>query len=131
MYVVTLPTPILLADLAHPQAAPSESSAAFAFMAHHLDHYGIYELQTLEGVIRAHGGRGPSQRTAEQRAAEAQIVQAIRRKISYADPVPADAHHRFLYDFYRAQRQHLEQRQLLGDQRADKFHRQGQDGAKP
>ncbi|MEM9197092.1 MAG: RDD family protein [Pseudomonadota bacterium] len=130
-YVVTLPTPILLADLAHPEAAPAESSAAFAFMTHHLDHYGVYELQTLEGVIRAHGGRGPLQKTAEQRAAEAQIVQAIRRKISYADPVPADDHHRFLHDFYRAQRQHLEQRQLFGDQRADKFHRQGQDGAKP
>lgn len=122
-YVVHLPKPVLLSDLTQQTAPASEGTRNFVFLSHQLDHYGIYELQTLEKVLRAQDRR-LSRRAAESRiAAEAKIVESIRKKIDYADPVPQEDHRRFLREFYNAQRGHLEQRQLFGDERADKFYK--------
>ena len=95
----------------------------FGFLTHHLDHYGAFELQTLEKVLRAED-RPPSNNTELQRrkATLAAIVERIRVKIDYADPVPPSAHRSFLRAFYNAQRAHLEQKQIFGETRADKYH---------
>ncbi|MEM9047213.1 MAG: RDD family protein [Pseudomonadota bacterium] len=123
-YVVHLPSPMLLADLARADPKHAKSEPGFTFLTHHLDHYGVYELQTLERVIRAQDTAMTGSEKARHTETEARIVEAIRRKISYADAVPADDRARFLRDFYRAQRAHLEQRQLFGDHRVNKFYKE-------
>lgn len=132
-YVISLPVPILLADVsqAAPTQARSEAAKGHRFFAHQLDHYGVYELQTLEGVLRA------SDRTAAGTPAGtaaggapidpetlSAVVERIRAKIDYPHPVPRAEQLDFLKAFYKAQRAHLEQRQLLGERREDKFHAQ-------
>ncbi len=120
-YVISQPEALLLPDLA---AAPAPKAAGrFVFLPHQLDHYGAYELQTLEKIL--HAGTIPSQ-SAEaanrHKANMAAIIEKIRAKIDYAEPVSAADNATFLGAFYTAQRVHLEQRQLFGEKRADKFH---------
>ena len=123
-YVVQLPVPILLSDVSRTPPARSAKGDGFHFFAHQLDHYGVYEVQTLEDLLRASDRPGGVARIG-QRANVAAVVEQIRRKIGYAEPVPARDHLAFLKAFYNAQRAHLEQRQLFGERREDKFHRQG------
>lgn len=121
-YVIHLPVPVLLKDLARVTAQTRGKAESFTFMAHQLDHYGAYELQTLETLMRAHGDR--QIHTADQLAVLATVVDKIRHKITYSDAVPAKDHEAFLRSFYNAQRAHLEQRQLFGEKRVDKHHAQ-------
>lgn len=123
-HVIALPQLVLLSDMAKP--VPAAEGRKFNFLPHQLDHYGAFELQTLEGLLRqsAEAAQRP-----EQRATIKAIVEKIRTKIGYADPVDEADHGAFLSAFYSAQREHLEQRQLFGDRRADKFHA-GQEDAK-
>ena len=119
-HVIHLPEPILLADLARENGSKEKQ---FTFLPHHLDHYGILELQTLEDVLRAAERRhGTTQALQNQRETIKTIVAKIRTKISYADAVKETDFVQFLGDFYNAQRAHLEQRQLFGDRRQDKHH---------
>lgn len=119
-YVIHRPEAVLLADAAV-TAAP-DPRAGFSFQTNQLEHYGAFELQTLESVLQR-------LKTANARHSKAQdiemasIVDAIRKKIGYADAVQPADHAEFLAAFYAAQRRHLEARQLFGDKRADKFHR--------
>ena len=123
-HVVHLPVAILLRDVARTApAAPTAQAKAFAFMPHQLDHYGRFELQTLETLLRAQDAEMTPERQANNNATLQTIVDRIRKKIGYADAVPPEDHTRFLQAFYNAQRAHLEQRQLFGDKRADKHHR--------
>lgn len=120
-YVISQPQALLLPDLA---AAPVPKAAErFVFLPHQLDHYGAYELQTLEKIL--HAGTTPVQ-SAEavnrHKANMAAIIEKIRAKIDYAEPVAAADNVAFLGAFYNAQRVHLEQRQLFGEKRADKFY---------
>jgi uncharacterized RDD family membrane protein YckC len=114
--VVDMPRALLLPDLA--VAASQSTRDRFAFLPHHLDHYGRHELQTLEDVLRD-PVTGPKAHE-ELRT----ITDAILRKIGYADPVLPNDRREFLMAFYRAQREHLESRRLFGDRREDKFHAQ-------
>lgn len=116
--VVVEPQAILLPDLAASAEARREP---FAFMPHNLEHYGVYELQTLEKLLHAPPAANED---AERRRAQtlASVVETIRGKIGYAEPVREADHGAFLQAFYVAQRRHLEQRQLMGERRADKFH---------
>ena len=50
------------------------------------------------------------------------IVEKIRTKIDYPDPIAPEDCADFLAAFYNAQREHLERRQLFGEKRADKHH---------
>ena len=72
-----------------------------------LDHYGIYELQTLEEVLRT--GRGE---------AIATVAAAVRHKAGIPDDGD-DAD--FLADYYRALCARLERDMMLGHRRDDKF----------
>lgn len=121
-HVIHLPQPVLLADLAQVAPARAEDRPRFVFLAHQLDHYGAFELQTLEGLLRASDRPLAAPALAARQATMATIIEKIRRKIGHADPVPPADHAAFLQAFYTAQRAHLESRQLFGDRRADKHH---------
>jgi uncharacterized RDD family membrane protein YckC len=121
-HVIHLPEPVLLKDLAQATVPVETDGTRIVFLSHQLDHYGAFELQTLEGLLRADTGRMSPTAYDNHRKTLATITEKIRRKIGYADPVDPADHAAFLQAFYTAQRAHLEQRQLFGDRRADKHH---------
>ena len=121
-HVIALPVPVLLRDLAREAPDPAAPGEGFNFLPHQLDHYGAYELQTLESILRVESrALAASARKNRDETLQA-IVEKIRTKIGYAAPVPPHDRRDFLKAFYAAQRKHLEQRQLFGDRRADKHH---------
>jgi uncharacterized RDD family membrane protein YckC len=121
--VVVAPKPVLLPDLAEKEVSqmwgrPSKVvQPTFAFTAEQLGIYGIYELQVLEGVLRA------DDNPAAHLEAVATVASKIAAKIKYTPEVPSHLHERFLRDFYTALRAHLEKRMLFGQRRADKYSR--------
>ncbi len=119
-HVIHLPVPILLKDLAVARLPGSANEERFTFLPHQLDHYGAFELQTLETLLRVETGANGPWDAGANGATKAAIVERIRRKIGYSNPVAPADHGAFLWAFYNAQRQHLEQRQLFGDRREDK-----------
>jgi uncharacterized RDD family membrane protein YckC len=124
--VVASPKAALLPDLvesaispigAAPALRPQPVSGRFEFEPHQLEHYGIYELQTLEAVLRRTDVHASQTRR--------EIAERIRRKIAWT----SDAEWNFRYDgivveflqaFYVAQRAHLERKMLFGKRRKDK-----------
>lgn len=110
--VVESPRPRLLPDLSAAQA-----EGDFAFTPAQLDIYGRYELAALEDILR-HPPKG-----AEAQARVEKVSKAIRTRIRYDMALRAGDDWPFLVAFYRAQRQFLESRNLFGDRREDKFHR--------
>ena len=119
-YVIHQPKAVLMPDMATVAKAASEER--FTFLAHQLDHYGAFELQTLEKVLQADFRRyTPAMQERHQRNLAA-IVEKIRAKIEFTEPVAAQDREAFLQAFYRSQRHYLETRQLFGDAREDKFH---------
>jgi uncharacterized RDD family membrane protein YckC len=111
--VVEQPKAVLMPDLA---AQKMNSDTGFVFDVSHLNIYGRYELQALEGILRER----PKTREATERVSD--VVKTIRRKIDYVEPLLPNDHWAFLTDFYRQQREYLESRQLFGDARENKFH---------
>jgi uncharacterized RDD family membrane protein YckC len=130
-HVIHLPVPILLKDLAGEAPLPTGNGQKYIFLAHQLDHYGAFELQTLESLLRGQGTPATGTASDARNTTLAAIVEKIRNKIGYADPVPPADRLRFLQAFYNAQRKHLEQRQLFGDRRENKNYAQREDGKAP
>lgn len=126
-HVIHLPVPVLLKDLASEAPLPVEGRKKITFLAHQLDHYGAYELQTLETLLRGQNTSAGSGSAKQRQATIEAIVEKIRKKIGYADPVPPEERLRFLQAFYNAQREHLEQRQLFGDRRENKHYGQSKE----
>jgi uncharacterized RDD family membrane protein YckC len=125
-HVVHLPQPVFLPELAKSHATSEKFSPDFVFRSDQLDHYGAYELQTLETLLRVsppilHKQR---KRYANTRAI---VTRKIRTKIGYAEAIPENKQEAFLRAFYAAQRKHLENKQLFGDRRADKYHAENSD----
>lgn len=119
--VVMTPAPILMPDL----TAKQKTDDRFVFQPHQLDHYGAYELQTLETLLRANNNRVTNHQDQKRRMETEQAVATrIREKIDYAERVTEAEAHAFLSAFYTAQRAHLERRQLFGEKREDKFHKE-------
>lgn len=113
-WVIAAPQALLLGDVAAGAARMKGGIPAdpqFPFTRGQLEVYGIYELQTLEEVLRQQGPQ-----SAETRR---EVARRIQRKIGWTGPEPADAE-RFLNAFYAALRAHLEARMLFGERRADK-----------
>ena len=124
--VILSPKTILRPDLADSAAAgspisekegapgivPLARTKQRTFADHHLSHYGIYELQVLEKVLR-NPPDWSSKRTLREISAK------VREKIGWehSEPNPQA----FLEDFYAAQRAYLERKMLLGKRREDKF----------
>jgi uncharacterized RDD family membrane protein YckC len=131
--VIAAPKATLLPDLATrashsaiplTRAARAEVSP-YRFTPAQLGHYGIYELQTLEAVLR--------RAEAGSIAGREEIAKRIRAKIGWPDvgQVTPETERfdatRFLEAFYAAQRAHLEHRLLFGHRRKDKHDRSGHD----
>lgn len=116
--VVEQPKAFLMPDLAAPKV---KTESGFVFDVSHLNIYGRFELQALEGILRER----PKTPDARQRVSD--VVRTIRRKINYVEPLLPNDHWAFLTDFYRQQRAYLESRQLFGDARENKFHDKSKD----
>jgi uncharacterized RDD family membrane protein YckC len=122
--VVASPKAALLPDLVDNAISPLVTikpvpvSAKFAFTPKQLDFYGIYELQTLEAVLR----RDDPHAAATRR----EIAERIRKKIGWKDESGGwDLRYdglviEFLQAFYIAQRARLEHKMLFGKRRRDK-----------
>jgi uncharacterized RDD family membrane protein YckC len=104
-WVVTAPRQDLQMDIA---ASAVASQTAHHFNREQLAAYGIYELQTLEVVLREN-----------RPEVLAEVAARIAAKISFTDRIDTDS--QFLQDFYGALRSHLEGKVLLGKRKADKF----------
>ena len=118
-YVIHQPRAVLMPDVATRQPAQTER---FSFLNHQLDHYGRFELQTLERVLQTDLSGYSREMRERHRRNLAAITEKIRAKIEYTDRIEPADHQTFLEAFYRAQRRYLETRQLFGDAREDKFH---------
>jgi uncharacterized RDD family membrane protein YckC len=99
-WVVSNPKRKLSWDLAH------QNQPALSFTPEQLDTYGVYELQTLERVLRE-----------GQWEAIELVARTIRQKIDWWEPV---GDHDFLTAYYTAARAHMERGLLFGKRRADK-----------
>jgi uncharacterized RDD family membrane protein YckC len=128
--VVMRPKVVLVPDIAGEVAADAAAAArryapagsfasplgrpAFAFTEAHLGHYGIFELQVLERLLRGN--------PLEPSFADAvrSVSEKVRAKIGYG-ALPSADDERFLREFYAAQRAHLEQKLLFGQRRQDKY----------
>lgn len=104
-WVVNIPRRRLACDL----VAQEPAARPIAFTPEQLDAYGVFELQTLERVLR--------DRDAETMQ---RVAATIRQKIGHEDPAGDEA---FLTAYYAAARGHMERGLLFGRRRADKFDR--------
>ena len=113
-WVVWAPKGTLLTDLAGEAPKPAAAaSSEYTFTAAQLGVYGIFELQTLETVLRK---SGPD--IIETQAA---VYDRISRKIGWTpEPGQPVKHRAFLEAFYAALRSHLETRMLFGVRRESK-----------
>ena len=119
-YVIHQPKAVLMPDIA--QSAKSQPEEKFTFLNHQLDHYGRFELQTLERVLQVDTEKFDAAGQSRHNSNVSAITEKIRKKIEFTDRIEPGDQHAFLRAFYRAQRQYLETRQLFGDAREDKFH---------
>ena len=104
-WVISAPRKKLAIDLLDSEAP---AQGRFTFTEAQLDVYGVYELQTLERVLRE-----------AQPEAIATVAHVIRGKIGLADQYGDD--HEFLLAYYDAIRARMERGLLFGKRRADKF----------
>lgn len=118
-WVIKAPKTALQADMAEAKSRTLSAGApkpSYAFTREQLEIYGIYELQTLEAVLRQTGA------TAYETQVE--VCNRIRRKIGWEGEEPAYPV-RFLEDFYAALRAHLENRMQFGERRESKHEAKG------
>lgn len=89
-----------------------EKAPAHIFSQEHLQHYGEFELQKLEYVLRNPDIMHNAYKLNE-------IATSIRIKIRWDNTFENDT--TFLQDFYKAQRQYLENHMLFGKRKSSKF----------
>jgi len=119
-WVIAAPKTMLLGDVAAEAAAARKTGGKggvavdpdFPFTRSQLEIYGIYELQTLEEVLRHQGPQSAE--------TQREVAKRIQRKIGWTGAVDSDAE-RFLKAFYAALRAHLEARMLFGERRENKY----------
>lgn len=119
--VVLSPKAILLPDLEeqrrhNPFSSTKKAMAPshYTFTDEQLSHYGIYELQVLEDLLRKEEEQ-PQWETVEA------ISKQIQKKIGWRSSKKMANHLRFLQEFHSAQRRFLEEHMLFGKRREDKF----------
>jgi hypothetical protein len=114
-WVIAVPKTVLLPDMAKAAAAGSPADgptpSVYRFSKDNLDVYGIYELHTLENVLRQ---KGPNARRMRD-----VVRKRIQRKIGWSAAEQVDSL-KFLGAFYAALRAHLETKMLFGVRREDK-----------
>lgn len=112
-WVVVAPKAALLPDLSEVMSGEPEAAPRHGFTKAQLGIYGIYELQTLENVLREDGVN-----TAEMRT---EVAKRIMHRIEWPDEAGSEIDiDRFLNEFYTALRGHLERKLLFGVRRRDK-----------
>jgi uncharacterized RDD family membrane protein YckC len=121
-YVIHQPEAILVPDLAAAKRTGT-GDERFSFLPHQMDHYGRYELQTLEKVLHLNRSQMSPEEYSRHHNNMSAIARNIRKKIMYEEKVADRDAEAFLDSFYIAQRRYLEQRKLFGDTREDKFHK--------
>ncbi|MEM7742743.1 MAG: RDD family protein [Pseudomonadota bacterium] len=119
-YVIHQPAAVLMPDLV--ARAQTEARDKFTFLSHQLDHYGAYELQTLERVLQVDESKFTADARTRHRENLEKIAEKIIAKIEFTDRVGRADIPEFLESFYLSQRRYLESRRLFGDAREDKFH---------
>ena len=107
-WVISAPRKKLTADLRAADAADGR----YRFTEAQLDVYGVFELQTLERVLRD-----------GQMEAIATVAYAIRNKIAASDQQSEGDDYEFLLAYYDAIRARMERGLLFGKRRADKYDR--------
>lgn len=119
--VVAAPKAALLPDLVENAVSPlgrdtigatAPAAEKYAFTPQQLDFYGIYELQTLEAVLRRTDPHAAGTRR--------EIAERIRKKIGWAQ-TQSEQDLAFLNAYYTGLRGRLESRLLFGRRRVDKF----------
>ncbi|SLN56257.1 RDD family protein [Roseovarius albus] len=111
--VVDQPQLVLMPDLSTRSATKGNG---FVFDTGQLGVYGRYELQVLEEILRSRP------QSLEQTKRMQEVARTIVRKIGYQQRLLPNDYWNFLNDFYRQQREFLENRHLFGDTRENKFH---------
>jgi len=112
--VVRAPKTVLLQDIGATAAtARPRRGADYEFTPEMLGHYGIYELQVLEKVIRGRDG------VPDFDAVDTVAVK-IQQKIGWPKDQPVE-NWTFVQTFYAAMRAHLEHKMLLGKRKEDKY----------
>lgn len=120
-WVINAPRQTLLKDVSLATAKPDpvlpggrrrETAPDITFTPAQLEIYGIYELQTLERVLRSAGRN--SERTKQD------VARRIAAKIGYEGTAPQNRTQEFLEAFYTAQRAKLESGLLMGQRKERK-----------
>ncbi|MEM0989457.1 MAG: RDD family protein [Pseudomonadota bacterium] len=130
-YVIHQPAAVLMPDISTRAQAQPQQDTRFPFLSHQLDHYGAFELQTLERVLHVDANKFTPDARTRHRANLQKIAEKIIIKIDYTEKVKRDDIPQFLEAFYLAQRRYLENRKLFGDAREDKFHQEDKTEARP
>lgn len=110
--VVNAPEKISINQIDTVVESGKENSLSHSFTQEQLQHYGEYELQKLEYILRNNEINSDSFKLRE-------IADSIRKKINWSESYESDS--LFLQDFYKAQRQYLENHMLFGKRRASKY----------
>jgi len=111
--VVREPKVLLAEDMLQTDGKMADALDAYSFTTAQLNAYGIYELQTLEDLLRNHG----TDATEKLKTAGETIINKIR----WEDPVLPHQMDAFLSAYYHALRKHLEGKLLMGTRKTDKF----------
>jgi len=117
--VVRDPKGTLLRDLTEKKRlpksiAPPPDETPTGFTTEELEVYGIRELQVLEDLFRRFEDQRASREILEE------VAKRIRKKIGRPEDDPGADALRFLRDFYKAQRAHLEKKLLFGQRKERK-----------
>lgn len=111
-WVIAAPKHRLLPEVGH-HAGEVAENPPLHFTNKQLEVYGIYELQTLETVLRR-DGMGKEKLLKD-------VAVRIKEKIGWSDKQYHENANEFLQGFYSALRQHLEGHMLMGKRKEDKF----------
>lgn len=111
-WVIANPKVLLLPEVGR-HAAPAADRPQVFFTKEQLGIYGIYELETLENVLRRTG--------IEADKLQQEVVDRIKAKIKWRGGAEHLPDREFLQAFYSALRQHLESGMLMGRRKEDKF----------
>lgn len=118
--VVREPKILLAKDMMVDGDVPvQDQQPAYVFTAAQLDAYGIFELQTLEELLRNPSPEGAQKRQTAGRA--------IIKKIKWTDTVNDRQMEEFLSSYYQALRKRLESQLLMGKRKEDKFDTESQE----
>ncbi|WP_165776948.1 RDD family protein [Paremcibacter congregatus] len=114
-WVISVPKTVLLPEVGQHAASATNDPVGmkFHFSKKQLSIYGIYEVQTLENVLR--------RETKDRHRLFQEVAQRIQAKIGWQPVHSQEDAGEFLQAFYTALRRHLEADMLMGRRKENKF----------